>query len=138
MPQPITVTAKKEFQASAALLLHHCIVGNNPLEYLKMVGYRSRIKQQQQQHQQQSCPVFAQIDAMAMGSPANLAGLEEEDLNLEFGPLNPGNHFHLKVIANLVPQMADKNKWILSSQREGTTGGGAALFQQTIICIVKE
>ena len=61
---------------------------------------------------QQSRPTFAQIDAVAMGSLADLAGLEEEDLILEFGPLNAGNHNHLKVIANLVQQMADEQKSI--------------------------
>jgi hypothetical protein len=41
-----------------------------------------------------------------------LAGLEEEDLVLEFGPLNAGNDNHLKVIADLVQQMADEQKSI--------------------------
>jgi hypothetical protein len=65
-------------------------------------------QQQQQQQQQPLCPTFAWILATTIGSPINLAGLEEEDLILKFGPLNAGNHSHLKVIANLlVPQMAD-------------------------------
>jgi hypothetical protein len=40
--------------------------------------------------QQPLCPTFALIDAVTMGPPANLAGLEEDALILEFGSLHAG------------------------------------------------
>lgn len=61
-----------------------------------------------------SCRPFARVDAIAVGSPADTAGLKEEDLIVQFGNLkiskeeegNARHHHLLKAIAELVPQMA--------------------------------
>jgi hypothetical protein len=55
---------------------------------------------------------FARVDAVAEGSPAEAAGLQEEDLIVTFGDLHVGNHNHLKAIAELVPTMAVQQKAI--------------------------
>lgn len=49
---------------------------------------------------------FCRVNAVAAESPAELAGLEEEDLIVQFGPLHSDNHNHLKAIAQLVPEVA--------------------------------
>lgn len=66
--------------------------------------------------------VFARIDAVAKNSPADLAGLQEEDLIVQFGPLHAGNHNHLKAIAELVPQVADESKSIPISLKRSRRG----------------
>jgi 26S proteasome non-ATPase regulatory subunit 9 len=55
---------------------------------------------------------FARVDAVSEGSPAEAAGLQEEDLIITFGDLHVGNHNHLKAIAELVPTMAVQQKAI--------------------------
>lgn len=49
---------------------------------------------------------FARIDAVAKDSPAQQAGLREEDLIVTFGHLNADNHDHLRAITELVPEVA--------------------------------
>ena len=51
---------------------------------------------------------FARVNAVARDSPAQDAGLLEEDLIFKFGNLNAENHNHLKAIAALVPDVAGK------------------------------
>jgi len=55
---------------------------------------------------------FARIDAVATDSPAEEAGLKEEDLIVAFGDLHAENHSHLKAIAELVPTVAAEQKGI--------------------------
>jgi hypothetical protein len=55
---------------------------------------------------------FARVDAVAAESPAEQAGLKEEDLIVSFGPLHKENHDHLRAIAELVPEMASEKKSI--------------------------
>ncbi len=55
---------------------------------------------------------FARVDAVAVESPAQEAGLKEEDLIVTFGPLHTENHDHLKAIAELVTEMAAEQKSI--------------------------
>lgn len=50
--------------------------------------------------------VFARVNAVAKDSPAEEAGLKEEDLIFKFAELNHENHNHLKAIASLVPDVA--------------------------------
>ena len=71
--------------------------------------------------QQQSTP-FAKIDAVAKGSPAEVAGLKEEDLIVSFGHINATNHNHLKAIAELVPSAAANKKSITIQILRGTQG----------------
>lgn len=49
---------------------------------------------------------FARVDAVAAESPAQQAGLKEEDLIINFGPIHADNHDHLKAIAELVTEAA--------------------------------
>lgn len=51
-------------------------------------------------------PPFARVDAVASGSPADEAGLKDEDLIVTFGPIHQDNNDHLKAIADLVPYVA--------------------------------
>jgi hypothetical protein len=91
----------------------------------------------QQQQQPPSRPAFARIDAVAAGSPADLAGLEEDDLILEFGPLHAGNHNHLKAIADLVPQMADEQTSIpILLKRCRRRGGHHHHLEETTLTIL--
>jgi len=53
---------------------------------------------------------FARVDAVAKDSPAQSAGIKEEDLIVTFGPLHADNHDHLKVIAELVTEAAAEQK----------------------------
>jgi 26S proteasome non-ATPase regulatory subunit 9 len=46
---------------------------------------------------------------VATDSPAEGAGLKEDDLIVKFGNLNVDNHNHLKAIAALVPEVAAEN-----------------------------
>ncbi|KAL3928835.1 MAG: hypothetical protein SGBAC_012475 [Bacillariaceae sp.] len=62
-------------------------------------------------------PAFARVNAVAEDSPAEAAGLLEEDLIFQFGPLNSENHNHLKAIAALVPDVAGKQGSISISVR---------------------
>jgi C-terminal processing protease CtpA/Prc len=55
---------------------------------------------------------FARIDAVAADSPAEVAGLKEEDLIVTFGDLHAENHAQLKAIAELVPMLAAEQKGI--------------------------
>ena len=57
-------------------------------------------------------PPFARIDAIASGSPAEHAGLKEEDLIVSFGPIHAQDNNHLKAIAELVPEVANENRSI--------------------------
>jgi S1-C subfamily serine protease len=49
---------------------------------------------------------FARVDAVATGSPAQDAGLKEEDLIVAFGHLHIDNHNHLRAIAEMIPGVA--------------------------------
>jgi hypothetical protein len=49
---------------------------------------------------------FARVNAVAADSPAQGAGLKEDDLIVRFGHLDADNHDHLKAIAALVPEVA--------------------------------
>jgi hypothetical protein len=49
---------------------------------------------------------FARVNTVALDSPAERAGLKEEDLIVRFGHLDADNHDHLKAIAALVPEIA--------------------------------
>eukprot|EP00980_Cylindrotheca_fusiformis_P024929 scaffold12738_cov81-Cylindrotheca_fusiformis.AAC.2 len=49
---------------------------------------------------------FARVNAVAKDSPAEEAGLKEEDLIFQFANLNFENHNHLKEIASIVPDIA--------------------------------
>ena len=49
---------------------------------------------------------FARVDAVAERSPADSAGLKEEDLILKFGSIDHTNHNHLRAIGALVPEVA--------------------------------
>jgi hypothetical protein len=49
---------------------------------------------------------FARVNTVAADSPAEGAGLKEEDLIVRFGHLDADNHDHLKAIAALVPEVA--------------------------------
>jgi hypothetical protein len=63
-------------------------------------------QQQDDEHNIERKSPFARIDAVASGSPADVAGLREEDLILQFGddlPIPDETHNHLKAIAELVP-----------------------------------
>jgi hypothetical protein len=51
------------------------------------------------------CP-FARVNTVAVDSPAEGAGLKEDDLIIRFGHLDADNHDHLKAIAVLVPEIA--------------------------------
>lgn len=62
-------------------------------------------------------PAFARVNAVADDSPAAAAGLLEEDLIFQFGPLNAENHNHLKAIAALVPDEAGRQGSISISAR---------------------
>lgn len=53
---------------------------------------------------------FARIDAVAAGSPAEGAGLKEEDLIVVFGPIHYENNDHLRAIAELVPDIASEQE----------------------------
>ena len=87
-------------------------------------GHGDEDEQQQQQQQQQengddgdrprtpSHNAFARVDAIASESPADIAGLKEDDLIVEFGPINESNHQHLRAIADLVPDVAGERKSI--------------------------
>ena len=55
---------------------------------------------------------FARVDAVASGSPAEDAGLKEEDLIVAFGHLHIDNHNHLRAIAELVPESASHQQSI--------------------------
>lgn len=55
---------------------------------------------------------FARVNAVAKDSPAEEAGLKEEDLIFKFGQLNYENHDHLKAIALLVPDVAAREESI--------------------------
>jgi 26S proteasome regulatory subunit N4 len=55
---------------------------------------------------------FARVDAVAANSPAQAAGLKEEDLIVTFGPLHSQNHDHLKAIAEYVLGVAAEQKSI--------------------------
>ena len=57
-------------------------------------------------------PAFARVDAVAANSPAQVAGLKEEDLIVAFGPLHADNHDHLKAIAEYVLGVAAEQKSI--------------------------
>jgi 26S proteasome non-ATPase regulatory subunit 9 len=52
---------------------------------------------------------FSRVNAVATDSPAEGAGLKEDDLIVKFGNLNVDNHNHLKAIAALVPEVAAEN-----------------------------
>lgn len=58
--------------------------------------------------QEQEAPLqpFARVNAVASESPAEGAGLKEDDLIVRFGNLNVDNHDHLRAIAALVPEVA--------------------------------
>jgi hypothetical protein len=55
---------------------------------------------------------FARVNAVAKDSPAEEAGLKEEDLIFKFAQLNHENHDHLKAIALLVPDVAARQESI--------------------------
>ena len=65
-----------------------------------------------QQPQQPQRRPFARIDLVTAGSPADLAGLEQEDLIVEFGPLHAENHNQFRAIAELVQRMASEQRAI--------------------------
>mmetsp|Transcript_18031 Transcript_18031/g.44549 ORF Transcript_18031/g.44549 Transcript_18031/m.44549 type:complete len:308 (+) Transcript_18031:162-1085(+) len=61
---------------------------------------------------------FARVNAVAEHSPAEAAGLLEDDLILKFAHVNNDNYNHLKAIAALVPDVAGKQGSIsISVQR---------------------
>jgi 26S proteasome non-ATPase regulatory subunit 9 len=49
---------------------------------------------------------FARVNAVAKESPAQAAGLLEDDLIFKFDDINLENHNHLKAISALVPDVA--------------------------------
>ena len=55
---------------------------------------------------------FARVDAVAANSPAQAAGLKEEDMIVKFGPLHSENHDHLKAIAEYVLGVAAEQQSI--------------------------
>jgi len=65
-----------------------------------------------EQPQQPQRRPFARIDLVTAGSPADLAGLEQEDLIVEFGPLHAENHNQFRAIAELVQRMASEQRAI--------------------------
>jgi hypothetical protein len=52
---------------------------------------------------------FARIDAVAIDSPAKIAGLKVDDLIVRFGFIDITNHQNLSAIAGLVPEIASEN-----------------------------
>lgn len=60
----------------------------------------------------QARQAFARVDAVAENSPAQVAGLKEEDLIVTFGPLHSENHDHLKAMAEYVLEVAAEQKSI--------------------------
>jgi predicted metalloprotease with PDZ domain len=68
-------------------------------------------------HLTDNLKAFAKINAIASDSPADKAGLEEEDLIIEFGSINHTNNNHLKAIADLVPDVAAERGEILITLR---------------------
>lgn len=49
---------------------------------------------------------FAKVDAIAIESPAEAAGMQVGDLVTRFGPLDADNHDRLRALAKLVPEVA--------------------------------
>jgi hypothetical protein len=49
---------------------------------------------------------FARIDSVAVASPAQAAGLLEDDLIVAFGSINISNHNHLRSLTGIVPEVA--------------------------------
>ena len=67
---------------------------------------------------------YARVDAVATESPAHKAGLLEEDLIVSFGPLHSENNDHLRAIAALVLEAAEKGESIeiRLMRRKGVAG----------------
>lgn len=65
---------------------------------------------------------FARVDAVASRSPAQEAGLVEEDLIITFGPLHAKNNDHLRAIAGMVPDVAEQGGSIEISLLRRKTG----------------
>ena len=70
---------------------------------------------------------FAIIDEVSSNSPASEAGIQENDIPLQFRNVNSTNHDNCKAIAELLPMAASTNVSITVVLQRKTTklGGGA-------------
>ena len=62
---------------------------------------------------------FARVNAVANDSPANEAGLQEEDLIVKFGNVDFENNNQLKALASLVPDVATRQGSIIIKVKRG-------------------
>jgi len=69
---------------------------------------------------------FCRVDAVANDSPAAAAGLREEDLIVEFGPIHETNNNNLRAIAALVPDVAGEKGTIYLLIKRSNGNGTAA------------
>ncbi|KAL7558177.1 hypothetical protein ACA910_016230 [Epithemia clementina (nom. ined.)] len=81
-----------------------------------------------QQQQQQPPPPFARVDAVALHSPASLAGLQEDDLILQFGSITKPSCLAKAVdpfqeVATLVPIAAGEQQTITILVQRQQQGG---------------